>query len=63
MVDLLMEGSVGRLGRLVEASAVEVVKPPVVEAAEPSILHPAEAQVGPAMRAMEPQKSGSSSLI
>src|SRR6185437_9520754 len=42
-----------RLGRLLQALAVHVVEPAVIDAAQPAILDPAVAQIGAAMRTMQ----------
>src|ERR1051326_8746298 len=45
------------LAGLLEASAFNIVKPAVVEAAEPAVFDPAVAQVGAAVRAMQAQQT------
>ena len=52
VLDTIFEGAVHGFGGLLEATAVHVIKPAVVTAAEALILHSAEFQRRAAMRAM-----------
>src|SRR6185437_6781662 len=46
-----------RFGRLLQALAVHVVEPAVIDAAQPAILDPAVAQIGAAMRTMQVEQA------
>jgi hypothetical protein len=53
MFDAVFEGAVGRLSRLFQTIAVNIVKPAVVSAANALRFHPAEFQRGAAMGAVQ----------
>ena len=53
-----MKSTSCRLARLLEAAAVHVVKPAVVNAADAAILEAAVAQVGAPVRAMDAEQAG-----
>ena len=58
VLPLMVSLSNHRLARLLQAPAIPVVKPAVVDAAEPAVLQPAVAEIGSTMRAVEPQQAG-----
>src|ERR1044071_7396176 len=57
MVDFLPVRSASRLARLLEHPAAHVVEPAVIQASEPAVFDPAIAQIGAAVRAMEPDQA------
>jgi hypothetical protein len=58
----LVEGAAGRLAWLLQAAAMNVVQPPVVDAPQPAVLQPAVAEVGAAVGAVETDQGRPASL-
>src|SRR5207302_10700024 len=52
-----------RLGRLLPAAPVDVVKPAMIEAAQPAVLDPAVAEIGAAMRAIESKQAEAVTIV
>src|SRR5438876_478695 len=50
-------------GRLLQAASVDVVKPAMIEAAQPAILDPAVAEIGAAMRAVETEQARAAAIV
>ena len=63
MRDPLVQGAAGRLARLLPAAPLAIVEPAVIQAAEAAVLEAPVAQVGPTMRAVDPQQTGLARLI
>src|SRR5262249_53374099 len=61
--DLVAEPARARLGRLLKAPTIDVVEPTVIEAAQPAVLDAAVAEVGAAVRAVEPEKPDAPPIV
>src|SRR5581483_3912736 len=63
LADAAFVAAVGRLPRLFEDFAFDVVKPAVIAAAEPAVLDVAERERGAAMRAAERQETRAAAIV
>ena len=57
VMDFLAKPLPGRLAGLLEAVAVDVIKPAMIKTAESAVFDAAVAQIGPAMRTMQPEQT------
>src|ERR1019366_1594210 len=55
--NLVLVAALRRLCRLLQAATVDVVKPAMIEAAQPTILDPAVTEIGAAVRAVKTQQT------
>jgi hypothetical protein len=62
-MDFLAKPLPGRLAGLLEAVAVDVIKPAMIETAESAVFDSAVTQIGPAMRTMQPQQTRAASIV
>src|SRR5207245_1301958 len=63
VLHLAFQVAVLGLRRLIEAAAVHVVEPAVIEAAQATIFQPAVAQVGATMGALTPEQADTALLV
>ena len=63
MADLIVEGAARWLARLLQAPALNVIQPAVVNAAQAAILESSVAEICPTMAAMQPKQTRPAAII
>jgi hypothetical protein len=63
MVNLVSKLFVRRLAGLFQTISINVIEPTVIKTTESTVLDSAVAQIGPAMRTMQPQQTGSAPIV